>query len=276
MTTTKKTRNPSKGQHKGTATDWKSKAICRRKENEKLRKRIGELEASRDGWKDEYKGLRRQACSRPCALAGEKAARHQYSLAFVALALALHKYGGMSLRSCRHSLCCMLLSMGLSCRVPSYASIRNWICQCGKYRVGARANVGGGYVVIVDESITFGSEKILLILGVKEARVRQVGALRHDEVEVLFVGAAQEWKSGQIVEELQKVTQGKRLKYAVSDQGRNLRGAYKLLGIQQMEDCTHILANHLKRIYSKSPLFGDFSKLVGRLRGCISNCRSRC
>jgi len=41
-------------------------------------------------------------------------------------------------------------------------------------------------VVIVDESITFGSEKILLILGVKEVRARQVGALRHDEVEVLF------------------------------------------------------------------------------------------
>jgi hypothetical protein len=130
----KKTRNASKGQLKDIATDWKSKALCRRKENEKLRKRIYELEARRDGWKRKCQGLGR-ASNRPCAVAVEKAAWHQYSLAVVTLVLALYKYGGMSLRGCHHSLCCTLLCMGLACRVPSHTSIRNWICKCGKYRV---------------------------------------------------------------------------------------------------------------------------------------------
>ena len=274
MTTTKKTRNPSKGQLKDTATDWKSKALCRRKENEKLRKRICELEASRDGWKRKCQRLGR-ASNRPCAVAGEKAARHQYSLAVVALVLELYKYGGMSLRSCRHSLCCMLLCMGLACRVPSHASIRNWICKCGKYRVKSAAAAGGGYVAIVDESITFGSEKILLILGVREDRAEQAGALGHDDAEVLFVGAAQEWKAEQIAAQLRKAAVGKDIKYAVSDQGTNLRGAYKLLGINQIEDCTHILANYLKRIYEKSDLFEEFRKLVGRLRQEWGQSRSK-
>lgn len=265
MTTTKKTRNPSKGQVKYTATDWKSKAIFRRKENEKLHKRIRELEASRDGWKRKCQELR-QASSRPGAVAGEKAAKHQYSLAVVALVLELYKYGGMSLRGCRHSLCCMLMCMGLAGRVPSHASIRNWICKCGKHRVASAAATGGGYVVIVDESMTFGSEKILLILGVREDRAGQAGALGHDDVEVLFVGAAHEWKAEQIAAQLRKSAVGKEIKYAVSDQGPNLLGAFKLLGIKHIEDCTHILANYLKRIYGKSKLFEEFMKLVGTLR----------
>lgn len=265
MTTTKKTRNPPRGQLKDTTIDWKSKAISRRKEIEKLRKRIAELEISRDGWKGKYQNLKR-TLSQSCGLGGKKAAKHQYSLTVVALVLELYKYGGMSLRGCRHSLCCMLLSMGLTCRVPSHTSIRNWICKGGKYRVNAAASIDGRYVVILDESIMFGSEKILLMLGIKEERAAQANALRHDDVEVLFVGAAQEWKSEQIVAELQKAAQGKSIKYAVSDQGRNLKGAYKLLNIVQIEDCMHILANNLKRIYSKLHLFDAFRKLVGKLR----------
>ncbi len=264
--TTKKTRNPSRRQVKCTTSKWKNKAISRGKENATLRKRNAELEVSRCSWKKKYQELRKTISWGFQPQVEAKARGHQYSLVVVALMLELYKYGGMSLRGCRHSVCCMLLSMGLVGRTPSHASIRNWICKCGNYRVNSLSTVGGAYVLIVDESITFGSEKLLLVLGVEEGRAMQAGALSHEDVEVLFVGTSQEWKAEQIMEKLQKVMEVKDIKYVVSDQGTNLCKVYKLLNIVHIPDCTHVLANHLKRIYEKLEVFEDFRKLVGKLR----------
>ena len=48
----------SKRQHKDTINAWKDKAIERRKEIDKLKKRIKELEKSRDNWKSKYKEVK--------------------------------------------------------------------------------------------------------------------------------------------------------------------------------------------------------------------------
>ncbi|HNI43495.1 MAG TPA: hypothetical protein PK230_02300, partial [Chitinophagales bacterium] len=126
-----------------------------------MRKRIKELTISRDLWKAKYKtsGLS-QANSD--VLMDEKADRHQYGSSLVCLLLEMQKYGAMSLRSCRNSVACMLVALGLSVRLPSHSTIRNWLCKGGLHRIKTTESVGGEYVVYVDESIVFGSEKILL------------------------------------------------------------------------------------------------------------------
>lgn len=255
----------SKGLTKDSNNSWKTKAVSRSKETAKLRKRIKELTASRDNWKTKYKDLKK-GDGKPALLAGKKAARHHYSLTTIALIVALYKYGGMSLRGCRHSLCCMFLCLGLNSRVPSHSSIRNWLCKCGMYRVKNTVTTDSAYVVYADESITFGSEKMLLILGVPCEDIPTHKSLSHSEMLVLFVGASQEWKAEHIKKELEKIAVHKEIKYVVSDKGLNLRKAYKLLNYIHIEDCTHILANHLKRIYSEDEEFEAFRKLIGKLR----------
>ena len=126
----KTTRNSSKGQDKSTDNNWKSKAKIRGAENMSLRKRIKELTESRDAWKKKYKTEQGRG-SQGLLIEGSKGSRHQYSLVFVSLILELHKFGGMSLRSCRHSIGCMLISLGLSGRLPSHSTIRNWLCKGG-------------------------------------------------------------------------------------------------------------------------------------------------
>ena len=246
----KTTGNPSTGQSKVKENAWKCKAIFRRKENEKLRKRIKELIASRNGWKDKHKDLKRQI-SKSTAFSGQKAAKHQYSLSIIVLIIELYKYGRMSLRSCRHSLCCMFLCMGLMSRVPSHSSIRNWLCKCGIYRVKSQSGVRGNYVIYVDESITFGSEKILLILGIAEEKISYDRALIHSDMEVLYVGIRKEWKGKDIQQILDEISISKNILYAVSDEGRNLVKAYKLLICSHIQDCTHKLTNYIKRLYEK-------------------------
>lgn len=256
--------NLSKGHDKDTAKNWKNKAISRGKENNFLRKRIKELQASRASWKDKYFALKK--APKTSAFEGPKAARHQYSLVLVTLILELYKYGSMSLRSCRNSVACMFLAMGISCRIPSHSTIRNWLCKGGFHRLKTEESACGDYVIYLDESIVFGSEKILLILGVLSEKIPQNRALNHSDMEVLFVGANTEWKAEHIEAELIKIAQNKQILYAVSDEGSNLRKAYKSINSIHIADCTHVLANFLKHLYQKDATFESFCKLIGDLR----------
>jgi hypothetical protein len=122
------------------------------------------------------------------------------------------------------------------------------------------------YVIFVDESITFGSEKILLILGVPHNKVSRNKSLSHNDMTVFYVGASQEWKGEQIKAEIEKIAEVEKIKYVVSDEGTNLKKAYNLLNYSHIEDCTHILANYLKRIYGNDEEFEVFRKLIGKLR----------
>lgn len=258
-------RKPSIRQLEDSKNKWKAKAIARGKENICLKKRNKEILQSRSNLKVKYKALQK-LLKKSSTLDGEKAAKHHYSLKIIVLIIALYKYGGMSLRSCRHSLCCMFLCLGLSTKVPSHSSIRNWLCKCGMYRIENSTPVKGGYVVYIDESISFGSEKMLLILGVPVEQIPKDRSLSHEDMTILFVGASQEWKGEHIKEELVKVAVKHPIEYVVSDNGNNLRKAYKLLNYTHIEDCTHVLANYLKRIYGEQEEFELFKKLIGQLR----------
>jgi hypothetical protein len=267
MKQSKKTRKLSIGQIKVKENKWKSKAISRRKENDRLKKRLKEVTASRDNWKWKWKWKNRhESGDLTKIVSGEKASRHRYSLDMNVLVVALNKYGGMSLRSCRHCLCCIFVCLGLRVNPPSHSTIRIWLCKCGMYRVEKEQGKSGKYVVFVDESISFGSEKILLILGVCVENIEWGRSLSHEDMEVLYVGVSQEWKSEDIEAELSKIAQYHTIEYIVSDEGNNLRKAYKILYYKHIEDCTHIFANALKRIYDKDELFEQFRKLIGSLR----------
>ena len=129
------------------ANNWKNKAIARGKENRSLRKQNAELIKSRDTWKEKYKNLKRQEAS-PKFLSGKKAKHHQYDLLIVLLAISLYKYGGMTLRSCRHSLYVMCSSLGLYHHVPCHSTLRNWVCKCGMYRVRGQAVKPIGFQIL--------------------------------------------------------------------------------------------------------------------------------
>lgn len=255
----------SKRRSKDTTNLWKKKAISRGLENKCLRKRIKEIEGSRDSWKKKYQSEKKATRIRAIS-GGEKAFGHKYSLFLVSLILSFHSYGTMSLRDCRHCISCLIMSLGLSVSIPSHTSIRNWLCKCGYYRVQEGKDKGGDYVVYLDESIVFGSEKMLLILGVSVANIPTDRSLTHSDMDVLYVGASQQWKGDTIAAELLKTGEKKEIKYVVSDKGRNLVNACKRLNLIHIEDCTHILANYLKRIYDGTEEFEGFRKLIGKLR----------
>ena len=260
----------SQGEDKNRDNLWKSKALCRGAEIRRLKKRNKELEKSRDLWRRKFQFLCLQLGK--SLLSAEKARGHQYSLGLVLLVIELQKYGTMSLRSCRHCVATMLLAMNLTGRVPSHNTIRHWACKSGYYRVKTSGQGSGQQILYVDESIVFGAEKILLILGISTQHVPKDRSVNHSDIEVLYVGVSKEWKSESIwtqidqIDQIDQIGQAKEISYIVSDEGINLRKAYKMGNYVHIEDCTHVLANHLKHIYQKDSRFEGFRKLIGQLR----------
>lgn len=246
--------------------NWKNKATARSIEIAKYKSRTKELIQSRDLWKSKCKKLGQSLRPTPVIGQGKKAKGHQYDLHIVCLLMELYKYGSMSLRSCCHTLVCFHLCLNLRTKIPSHTSLRNWLCKSGLHRIRDTGDSQGNYIVYVDESICFGSEKILLVLGVDTDALPKDRSLVHSDMQVLYVGVSQEWKGAQIAEELKKIAARSPIDYVVSDQGNNLKKAYAALCYVHIEDCTHIFANYLKKLYQKEETFQGFSQLIGRLR----------
>jgi hypothetical protein len=256
--------NKSKGQVKNTKNSWKTKATERSQIIRQQKRRILELEQSRDLWKHKYKEKRTEG--EFICFDSKKAKHHQYSLLVILWVIQMQNYGQMSLRSCRHCVCSLYLVLNLSGRVPSHGSIRNWLCKHGIHRLKESSNSTKKKVLYVDESIVLGGEKILLILGISSDKIPLEGSVSHQDVEVLHVSSEKEWKAESIVPILTKIDKNGGISYIVSDQGCNLTKAYKLCQYVHIEDCTHILANFLRKIYEQDATFEAFRKLIGELR----------
>jgi uncharacterized protein YjgD (DUF1641 family) len=263
--TTKNKGNTSKGRDKNKENTWKSKAKARGIEIKRLKKRNKELTKSRDLWRNKHRSPSIEVPTTESE-GRKKAKGHQFVLSIVLLVTELQKYGSMSLRGSRHCLASMLMYLGTTGRIPSHTSIRNWVCKSGYYRVQTSSNGHGEQILYVDESIVFGSDKILLILGITRSSIPKDRSVKHSDIEVLYVGVNKEWQSEAIEAELETIRQKRGVSYIVSDEGTNLRKAYKAGNFVHIEDCTHILANHLKRIYGQDVLFESFRKLIGQLR----------
>jgi hypothetical protein len=244
---------------------WKVKSREKSRIIKRQNQRISELEKSRDLWKNKY-NTRTLPSAKFGILDSAKAAHHQYPLLVVLWILQLQTYGKMSLRSCRHCLSSLYLILGINSRVPCHGTIRNWLCKSGYHRIKSALNEEEKCVIYVDESIVLGGEKLLLVLGIRQSQIPTDKSVSHQDMDVLHVSSAKEWKGDDISVILEEIGKKREILYVVSDEGSNLKKAYSTCNYIHIEDCTHIFANHLKRIYANDATFIAFEKLIGTLR----------
>lgn len=252
---------------------WKIKAIERNKIIHQQLKRIEELEQSRDKWKCSYKDLQNSL-----ALGGKKVSNllpanqvakgHSYQLVLVLFCLQFLSYGAQSFRGCVHSLVCINLSFRLIFnKVPSHTTIRNWACKMGYYRVHKVVEKSEElWLVLIDESISLGNEKILLVLGIPLSKVSFEKALNLADLRVLGMEISKTWTGKDINLVLQKVAKNYPIGYIISDCGNNLKKSYVLGSHLHIPDITHNMANILASLYEKDTVFIAFCKQCGLLR----------
>jgi hypothetical protein len=229
-----------------------------RAQNQKVKR----LEKSRNAWKEKYQKRLRGNVS----FEGVKAKGHQYSVGLVWLVVQLQRYGRMSLRGCGEVVRNLSLLFQLGNRVPSASSVRNWCIKTGHYQLNQGAKRTEKWVLWVDESVLLGQERVLLILGCPEKSFDFKTPLRQNAVEVLSVSVQSSWKGEEIAQKLSEVAEKTPIAYIVSDQGHNLRCAYKQGGYIAVSDCSHAFARALESLYKDSESFQRFGMACSQLR----------
>ncbi|MFP5042834.1 hypothetical protein [Parasediminibacterium sp. JCM 36343] len=166
-----------------------------------------------------------------------------------------------SYRACSAIVAGSALLLGLRCRKPSASSIRNWVVKTGYY-VYCQPPASGDWCLLVDESVSIGRERLLLILGVPLGGWGFSRPLSQQDTRVLYVGVAESWKSTAIEKELLALSKKLKVGYCLSDRGNNIVSAVKRAGMLHIHDCSHEWANHLETCYAGNE---DFKGLMDKL-----------
>lgn len=153
-------------------------------------------------------------------------------------------------------------------KIPSHQTIENWIELCG-LNINKNACNGIGemaYAMIVDESITIGSQKLLLVLGIPAQHPGR--ALKHEDVIVLGLFVSGYWKAEDVSSKLVAIAEevGHNPEYILSDNGHNLVKAAELAEIPHHADISHTFGNILKGAYGNYPEFNDLVSVMGKIR----------
>lgn len=262
---------PSKDKHLAKIEKLKAQKQVLQKENRRLKSKLRDVEKSRAHWKAKARRLQAHSCkssqvSSVDIFAGTKAKHHSYSLLLVAFCANIQAYGAMSLRACVHVLFCLQLAFGEQKRLPSYSSIRVWVCKLGKYRIENQEGSPAKWVYWIDESIHVGNDKILLVLGCAEKDLDFKTSLDLSKLRVLHMEISSQWKGEQIATILEGLQAKFPLAYVVSDGGNNLKKSYKIASCLAISDCTHILSKGIEKCYKGTEIFEDFCHFAGALR----------
>ena len=91
-----------------------------------------------------------------------------------------------SFRAIEKSFCIIInLFLNLSVKTPSHVTISNWIKKIGYYQIVKPKEKAQDWIIIIDESIQLGQEKLLVILSVRSSNIDFKKPLNYKDVEVV-------------------------------------------------------------------------------------------
>ena len=173
----------------------------------------------------------------------------------------------MSYRSIHKVLLTMKLFADLNISPPSHSTIILWSKKFGLYHIERKIPRSNDWVIILDESIEFGNEKMLVILGIKEHDIDYNKALQYQDLECLALKISNSWKGDEIKKILDEVrSKVGEIKYAIADMGNAIKKALAISEISHVEDLTHKLSWIIKKIFEKNEEFMAYTKKLAHLR----------
>ena len=240
---------------------WKEKAIARGETVRRLRQELKRQKKRANKWRSDYYHLKRGPKL-------SKVEHYNYPLELIWLAITMHVHYNVSLRGVSQSLCKIGQLYALKIKRVSHMTIRNWCLKFGLFYLSQPLG-RGKYVLISDESIEIGRERLLLLHVVPIGTYSPIRPLTMEDVKVLNLGVQTSWTSEQVVEKIKEKTQGNgiRIAYGISDNCAKLKRAMKQCDIKWIGDCTHEIANVSKFLFQKDEIANKFITKMNVLRG---------
>ena len=184
--------------------------------------------------------------------------------------MTLKFYTSASYRSIHKIIGIICYYTGMELRAPTHTTILNWTKKMGLYHIQKPKPKDDDWVIILDESIEFGNEKMLAILGIREKHIDFNRPLHYRDLECLNLKISASWKGEDIKELIDQTRENiGGIKYAVGDMGSAIKKSLKLAEIPHVEDLTHKLSWMIKQLYEKDPDFINYTQKLAHLRGTI-------
>jgi hypothetical protein len=159
------------------------------------------------------------------------------------------------------------LYFNLEFSAPTFSTVKLWVKKIGYYQLQSVKEKADDWIIILDESIGIGQEKLLVVLGIRQSNVDFSRPLKLQDMEPITIKSSEKWTGEDIAKELKIVkTKLGMVKYAVTDAGANLKKGLNITDITHVYDITHAIAIYLERIYGHDSDFIDFTHQAGQMR----------
>jgi len=175
-----------------------------------------------------------------------------------------------SFRSISKTVVLLNIYLNLNLKTPSHVTILIWAKKVGIYRLNSQKIMADDWIIMIDESIEFGNDKLLLILGIRESHVDFSRPLNYQDMVCLKLIASSSWTGEQINEVIQGITSEiGNIKYAVADMGNAIKKALRLAMIPHVHDINHKLSWFIKELLKDDADFDAYTKKLAHLRGSM-------
>ena len=159
------------------------------------------------------------------------------------------------------------LYLDLELGQPCYGTILIWTKKIGLYSLHPPNEKADDWVLIIDESIAIGHERLLVIYGVRTSQMDFKRALTYQDLTPLFIKSSNKWTGDIIKKEIDKIIEKQgRVKYIVADGGNAICKSIELLSNTHVYDITHKIAWLLKKMYGKEDIFINYTKEMAQMR----------
>ena len=153
------------------------------------------------------------------------------------------------------------------CSVPTYSSGLLWVKKLGYYQLQLPKEQADDWIIIADESIGIGQEKLLVILGIRRCNIDFSRPLKLQDLKPILVKSKERWTGDDIADELKIVKKQLRgILYAVTDFGSTLIKGLRESEINHVYDITHAIAIVLEKIYKNDIDFKQYTSEMGLMR----------
>lgn len=176
-----------------------------------------------------------------------------------------------SFRAISKTIVLLNIYLDLNLKTPSHVTILIWAKKkTGIYFLNSQKEKSDDWIILIDESVEFGNDKLLVILGIREAHIDFSRPLNYQDVTCLKLIASSSWTGEQINEVINGLTtEIGNIKYAVADMGNAIKKALRLASIPHAHDINHKLSWFIKELLKDDTDFQAYSKKLARLRGSM-------
>lgn len=186
----------------------------------------------------------------------------------IQLCIALKLQSSASFRAIREIIVLMNLYLETTFKAPTHSTVLLWVKKYGHYQLHRPKQSADDWVILLDESVQFGQNKLLVVYGIRQSQLDFSRPLNYQDLSTLALRSKSSWNGQAIRQVLGDVQQQiGSIRYAVADYGNPIKKALTLMGIPHVYDLTHCMSLCLGHIYRKDSEFSSYMRQLAHLRG---------